>query len=101
MRGFSQRNLKYMRVFARAWPDAGFVQGVLAQLPWYHQIVLLDKLKAADEQCRYSAKAIEHGWSRNVLAYHIESRLRERSGRPSPTSPSGCQRRCLIWRGSR
>ena len=35
MKGFSPRNLKYMRAFAQAWPDAEFVQAVLAQLPWY------------------------------------------------------------------
>lgn len=44
MKGFSPRNLKYMRAFAEAWPDSEFVQGVLAQLPWYHQLALLDKL---------------------------------------------------------
>ena len=42
MKGFSPRNLKYMRAFADAWPDAEMVQGVLAQLPWYHQLALLD-----------------------------------------------------------
>ncbi len=44
MRGFSPRNLKYMRAFAEAWPNEQFVQEVLAQLPWYHQLALLDKL---------------------------------------------------------
>jgi len=57
--GFSPRNLKYMRAFAVAWPEAVFVQrpgaqiepgavvqGALAQLPWYHHIALLDKLDA-------------------------------------------------------
>ena len=44
MKGFSRANLMYMRAFAEAWPDAEFVQGVLAQLPWYHQLALLDKL---------------------------------------------------------
>ena len=44
MKGFSPRNLKYMRAFAQAWPEAEFVQAVLAQLPWYHQLALLDKL---------------------------------------------------------
>lgn len=38
MKGFSPRNLKYMRAFADARPDAEFVQGVLARLPWYHQL---------------------------------------------------------------
>jgi hypothetical protein len=27
--------------FADAWPDSEFVQVVRAQLPWYHQLVLL------------------------------------------------------------
>ena len=49
MKGFSPRNLKYMRAFAEAWPDAEFVQAVVAQLPWYHQLALLDKLPDPQE----------------------------------------------------
>jgi len=81
MKGFSPRNLKYMRAFAEAWPDSEFVQGVLAQLPWYHQLALLDKLRSEDERRWYAAKAIEHNWSRNVLVIQIETRLHERSGK--------------------
>jgi len=80
MKGFSPRNLKYMRAFAEAWPEAGFVQEVLAQLPWYHQLALLDKLDSDEARRWYAAKAIEHNWSRNVLVIQIETRLRERSG---------------------
>lgn len=80
MKGFSPRNLKYMRAFAEAWPDAEFVQAVLAQLPWYHHLALLDKLKTEEERRWYAAKAIEHNWSRNVLVMQIETRLRERTG---------------------
>ena len=80
MKGFSPRNLKYMRAFAEAWPDAEFVQVVLAQLPWYHQLALLDKLDSPDSRRWYAAKAIEHNWSRNVLVMQIETRLLERSG---------------------
>ncbi len=80
MKGFSPRNLKYMRAFAEAWPEVDFVQGVLAQLPWYHQLALLDKLNNSEERRWYAAKAIEQGWSRNVLVIQIETRLRERSG---------------------
>lgn len=80
MKGFSPRNLKYMRAFAEAWPDAEFVQAVLAQLPWYHQLALLDKLPDAESRRWYAAKAMEHNWSRNVLVMQIETRLRERSG---------------------
>ena len=50
MKGFSPRNLKYMRAFAEAWPDSEFVQEVLAQLPWYHQLALLDKLRTDEDR---------------------------------------------------
>ena len=80
MKGFSPRNLKYMRLFAEVWPDLEFVQGVLAQLPWYHQIALLDKLKTEEERRWYAQKAIIHNWSRNVLVMQIETRLIERQG---------------------
>ncbi len=81
MKGFSPRNLKYMRAFAEAWPDAEFVQAVLAQLPWYHQLALLDKLPGPQTRRWYAAKAIEHNWSRNILVMQIETRLLERSGK--------------------
>jgi predicted nuclease of restriction endonuclease-like (RecB) superfamily len=57
MKGFSPRNLKYMRSFAQAWPEAEFVQAVLAQLPWYHHLALLDKLNTAAERRWYAAQA--------------------------------------------
>ena len=80
MKGFSPRNLKYMRAFAEAWPDAAIVQQAVAQLPWGHNLVLLHKLSDAQTRQWYAAKAIEHGWSRNVLVMQIETRLLERSG---------------------
>mgnify|MGYP000139983370 CR=1 FL=1 len=81
MKGFSPRNLKYMRAFAEAWPNAEIVQQVAAQLPWGHNLVLLDRLKEPKERLAYARAALEHGWSRNVLNIHIESRLLERAGK--------------------
>ncbi len=83
MKGFSPRNLKYMRAFAEAWSDVEFVQAVLAQLPWYHQLALLDKLPNPETRRWYAAKAIKHNWSRNILVMQIETRLLERSGTAS------------------
>ena len=80
MKGFSPRNLKYMRAFAQAWPDAEFVQQAAAQMPWGHNLVLLGRLNTPAERRWYAAKAIEHNWSRNVLNIQIETRLLERSG---------------------
>jgi predicted nuclease of restriction endonuclease-like (RecB) superfamily len=87
MKGFSPRNLKYMRAFAEAWPDAEFVQQAAAQLPWFHLCTLIDKLTTPDERNWYLAKAIEHNWSRNVLVMQIETRLRERSGQAATNFP--------------
>lgn len=88
MKGFSPRNLKYMRAFAEAWPDHDFVQAVLAQLPWYHQLALLDKLPDPQARRWYAAKAIEHNWSRNVLVMQIETQLLERSGTATTNFPT-------------
>jgi predicted nuclease of restriction endonuclease-like (RecB) superfamily len=40
MKGFSPRNLKYMRVFAEAYLDEPFVQQAAAQIPWFHNCIL-------------------------------------------------------------
>lgn len=73
MKGFSPRNLKYMRAFAEAWPDSEFVQQVAAQLPWGHNAVLLDRLDSPESRRWYAAKAIENSWSRNVLVRSAKS----------------------------
>jgi len=95
MKGFSPRNLKYMRAFASAYKDKQFVQEVLAQITWYHNITLLDKVKDLDERSWYIQQTIQNGWSRNVLVHQIDSGLYYRQGKtitnfdrtlPSPQS---------------
>ncbi len=85
MKGFSPRNLKYMRAFAEAYPDEPFVQAVLAQITWYHNIAILEKIAAPKQREWYIRQTVEHGWSRNVLVLQIESRLFERQG-TAPTN---------------
>lgn len=77
-KGYSVRNLKYMAKFAEAYPDREFVQQVVAQIPWGHNIVLMDKVSNPDERIWYIQKAIENSWSRNVLVHQIESGLYKR-----------------------
>ena len=95
MKGFSPRNLKYMRSFADAWSDEQIVQQVVAQLPWGHNIRLLDLIKDQADREWYARKAIENGWSRNILVHQIASKLHQRIGQaqtnfartlPSPQS---------------
>lgn len=106
MSGFSARNLKYMRAFAEAYPDGSIVQQpaaqltdelivqqaagqitggqlvqeVLSRIPWFHNCVLLDKVKDPAERLWYAQQTIENGWSRNVLVHQIESNLYARQG---------------------
>jgi predicted nuclease of restriction endonuclease-like (RecB) superfamily len=79
--GFSSRNLKYMRAFAQAWPQLEFVQQLAAQIPWFHNCILLDKVKNPTEREWYVRQTIENGWSRNVLAAQVERGLYQRQGR--------------------
>lgn len=81
MKGFSARNLKYMRAFAKAWPNQEFVQQLAAQIPWFHNCVMLDKLKEPAEREWYIRQTIAYKWSRKVLVHQIESGLYQRQGK--------------------
>lgn len=78
LKGFSSRNLKYMRKFSKEYDNFQFVQEVLAQIPWYHNITLLEKIDNINKRKWYINKTIENGWSRNVLVHQIELELYER-----------------------
>jgi predicted nuclease of restriction endonuclease-like (RecB) superfamily len=80
VKGFSPRNLGYMKALAQAWPDEAILQQLVAQLPWGHNCVLLDKVKEAAERLWYIHQAVEYGWSRNILGMHIETGLYRRQG---------------------
>ena len=80
MKGFSARNLNYMRSFAKAYPDEPIVQQLAAKIPWFHNCVLLDKVKNDNERLWYIQQTIENGWSRAVLEYQIRSKLYQRQG---------------------
>ncbi|MDP8212238.1 MAG: PDDEXK nuclease domain-containing protein [Candidatus Zapsychrus exili] len=81
MKGFSIRNLKYMRAFAVAYKDLAFVQQLAAQIPWFHNCTILDKVKGPLERRFYMQKIISNGWSRSVLVHQIESNLYKRQGK--------------------
>lgn len=98
MKGLSPRNFKYMRAFADAYPDFIIVQQSIAQiqnteneaftilqrsiaqLPWGHNCTLLDKLKLPEERAFYAQKAVQNGWTRDMLVNQIESGLFKRQG---------------------
>ena len=76
--GFSVRNLKYMRKLAEEYPDFEFVQEVLAQITWYHNVILMDKIKDIEVRKWYINETVKNGWSSNILKMQIDSKLYER-----------------------
>lgn len=81
MKGFSFRNVKYMRQFAEFYTDREFGQQAVAQIPWGHHVVIMDKIKDTETAVFYMTKTVENGWSRDVLSLQIKSRLYERQGK--------------------
>jgi predicted nuclease of restriction endonuclease-like (RecB) superfamily len=80
MKGFSVRNLNYMRKFAEAYPDFSIVQTVSAQLSWSHHILLLDSFSAENLRLWYVLKAVEQGWSYRILQHQITQKAHEHFG---------------------
>lgn len=80
-RGWSPRNLHYMRALAEAWPtDSEFVPQAVAQMPWGHVRTLLDKLDSTEDREWYARQCVTDGWSRAILAYQIDTRAKDRHG---------------------
>ena len=81
MKGFSTRNIQFMAQFAKEYPDLTIVKQLVSQIPWGHNISLLQKVKCKEERLWYVQKAIDCGWSRNVLKHWVESDLYKREGK--------------------
>ena len=92
--GFSRTNVYRMRAFYLAYRDAGQVVPQLvgqsaadglpqaaAEIPWGHNVVLIERVKDPAERLWYARAAVEHGWSRAVLTLQIESGLARRQGK--------------------
>jgi len=78
VKGYSVRNLRYMRKFAAMFDDIENLQVPLADLTWYHLQTLMDKISDESIYLWYAAKTLENGWSRNILLYQIETKSFER-----------------------
>ncbi|MFP3153376.1 PDDEXK nuclease domain-containing protein [Lachnospiraceae bacterium ZAX-1] len=77
-KGYSLRNLKYMAKSAKTYSDLEFVQRTVAQIPWRHNVALLDKVKDENERNWYVQEVIANGWSRDWLVAQIENKLYQR-----------------------
>ena len=81
MKGFSPSNLKYMRRFAEEYPGLKIGQQPADQLPWWHNVILMTKVKNLSERIWYAEQTLENGWSRNILSLQIDSKLYHRQGK--------------------
>ena len=77
-----------MRAFASAWPERQFVQEGLAQITWYHNIALLERLGDSQTRLWYAQKTIANGWSHNILIMQIENAAHEREGKAITNFPA-------------
>ncbi len=88
--GFSRSNVFRMRAlyleYAKVAPTVRLLSeaeqlAVLTQIPWSHNIVLMEKIKDLEERLWYAHKTLENGWSRNILAMQIDAALHKRQGK--------------------
>lgn len=117
VKGFSERNIKRMLAFFRAYPDPSAIvpqaaaqlaatekvpqaaaqlpDSLLWSIPWFHHVVLMEKVKDLSARQWYIQQTLEQGWSRNVLMLMIQSEAHLRQGKaltnferllPSPQS---------------
>ena len=93
MDGFSPRNVWRMRAFHLAWTeksqkhqqtvgnlDSKILPQPVAEIPWGHNVLLLEKITNPILRLWYAHKTIEYGWSRAMLTHHIEMQLHKREG---------------------
>ena len=81
-KGFSRRNLFYMKKFYNFYKnDFEKVQQLVAQIPWGHNILIISKSQNINEAVFYLNETLENNWSRDILDMQIESDLYERRGK--------------------
>ncbi|MBL8398055.1 MAG: DUF1016 family protein, partial [Candidatus Accumulibacter sp.] len=80
MKGLSLTNLKYMAMFAEAWPEGLIGHQAGDQIPWKHNCVIIEQIKDRPTREWYIRKTIENGWSRSVLEMQIETAAHRRAG---------------------
>ena len=78
--GFSVRNLKYMKKFYLEYKDDELVQQLVAQVPWGHNIVLMEKIKDKEIRKIYAEAILKNGWGREMLSIQINNGYHLRIG---------------------
>lgn len=80
MKGFSERNIRAMRLFYEEYKDDEKWQQLVAKLPWGHNLLLIEKIKDKKLRKIYANATLKNSWSRNVLSMQIEKGYHNRIG---------------------
>lgn len=107
IKGFSVRNIKRMKAFYKEYPQFENILKIelltdeqekvpqpvaqlegrvnlltyALQIPWGHNIILIEKVKNREERLWYMQQTLENGWSRDILVLNIKSGLFDRQGK--------------------
>lgn len=76
--GFSERNLWRMKSFYENYKGYSNLPPAVADLPWTHNYLLLEKVKDANKRLWYAEECVKNGWSKVVLVHQIELNLYDR-----------------------
>jgi len=76
--GFSTQNLWYMRKMYITYRDKSKLQPLVGEIPWSHNLIILDKAKNDYEKEYYCRMVLKYGWSKRILVHQIETKSFER-----------------------
>lgn len=76
--GLSTRNLWEMRRFYETYKDFPNLQQLVAEIPWGHHLVIMQKTQSIAEKEYYIKASAAMRWSRNVLLNQIKANAYER-----------------------
>lgn len=81
IKGFSRRNLYAIRQWYLFYSTRyEFVPQAVAQLPWGHQRLIINKIKDVELAIKYADACCENSWSRDTLEANINSNYHLRVG---------------------
>lgn len=76
--GYSSRNLFRMKKFYEEYKQFPILPPPVAELPWTHNCILIEKEKDLEKRMWYAEKTLQNGWSKVVLDHQMDLMLYER-----------------------
>jgi predicted nuclease of restriction endonuclease-like (RecB) superfamily len=77
-----------MKKFYESYRDDSIVAPLVRQLPWTHNLIILEQSKRSEERGFYLKLAIQENWSKRELERQFKTALFERIVLKRATSPT-------------